>query len=138
MEKQVEIAIKMTQQMDGEQDVTESVQPGKMYESNGKIYLIYEESLGDQEASVTTRVKIQEDAVTVTRNLKPKTKMEFICGKKTACSYRTPMGALLLGIDTVRYDIFQKENGFKLYLDYHMELNDVLVSFNQMVIIVRW
>ena len=54
--------------------------------------------------------------------------MVFERGKENLTYYDTPFGSLLLGINTSKIDLEEKEDSMALYIDYRLSINSDHVS----------
>ena len=97
------------------------------YLKNGKHYVIYDE-LTDDSQVVKNRLKISPKVVEVTKKGASSSHMVFERGKENLTYYDTPFGSLLLGINTSKIDLEEKEDSMALHIDYGLSINSDHVS----------
>ena len=100
---------------------------GDYYLKNGKHYVIYDE-LTDDSQVVKNRLKISPKVVEVTKKGASSSHMVFERGKENLTYYDTPFGSLLLGINTSKIDLEEKEDSMALHIDYGLSINSDHVS----------
>lgn len=128
MTKDVLVSVKGTQFMGEENDTIEIITAGTWYEKNGKQYLLYDESIGENGDSTRNTVKVWPDKVEVTKKGLVDSHMTFECGKKHMANYMTPVGLIVLGITTSFMEIKQDEKKLHIAITYSLEMNGEYVS----------
>lgn len=128
MTKDVLVSVKGTQFMGEENDTIEIITAGTWYEKNGKQYLLYDESIGENGDSTRNTVKVWPDKVEVTKKGLVDSHMIFECGKKHMANYMTPVGLIVLGITTSFMEIKQDEKKLHIAITYSLEMNGEYVS----------
>lgn len=135
MEKQILIRFRSENgYVEGERDSAEFVVPGTLYLKNGKSYIKYTETLGDEKESFNVTVKAEENKVTILRYGEVNTQMVLEAGKKNVSYYETPCGALTVGVtaDTMSIEIGERNGSLKLIYD--VEIDGALSSRNSIFI----
>ena len=127
MNKEVIINISGLQLDAGTEEPIELMTTGDYYLKNGKHYVIYDE-LTDDSQVVKNRLKISPKVVEVTKKGASSSHMVFERGKETLTYYDTPFGSLLLGINTSKIDLEEKEDSMALHIDYGLSINSDHVS----------
>ena len=127
MNKEVIINISGLQLDAGTEEPIELMTTGDYYLKNGKHYVIYEE-LTDDSQVVKNRLKISPKVVEVTKKGASSSHMVFERGKENLTYYDTPFGSLLLGINTSKIDLEEKEDSMALHIDYGLSINSDHVS----------
>jgi len=109
-------------------DKIEFLTKGSFFEKDGKYYLKYEET--NENESVTTTLKIEDNKVTILRYGASNTQMIVEKGKKHLNYYETPQGAFTIGVysDSVDININEKEGNIRM--NYDVEFNNVIASRN--------
>lgn len=127
MNKEVIINISGLQlEVDTEEPI-ELMTTGDYYLKNGKHYIMYDE-LTDDSQVVKNRLKISPKIVEVTKRGASSSHMVFERGKENLTYYDTPFGSLLLGINTSKIDLEEKEDSMALHIDYGLSINSDHVS----------
>ena len=127
MNKEVIINISGLQLDAGREEPIELMTTGDYYLKNGKHYVIYDE-LTDDSQVVKNRLKISPKVVEVTKKGASSSHMVFERGKENLTYYDTPFGSLLLGINTSKIDLEEKEDSMALHIDYGLSINSDHVS----------
>ena len=127
MNKEVIINISGLQLDAGTEEPIELMTTGDYYLKNGKHYVIYDE-LTDDSQVVKNRLKISPKVVEVTKKGASSSHMVFERGKENLTYYDTPFGSLLLGINTSKLDLEEKEDSMALHIDYGLSINSDHVS----------
>lgn len=127
MNKEVIINISGLQLDAGTEEPIELMTTGDYYLKNGKHYVIYDE-LTDDSQVVKNRLKISPKIVEVTKKGASSSHMVFERGKENLTYYDTPFGSLLLGINTSKIDLEEKEDSMALHIDYGLSINSDHVS----------
>ena len=127
MNKEVIINISGLQLDAGTEEPIELMTTGDYYLKNGKHYVIYDE-LTDDSQVVKNRLKISPKVVEVTKKGASSSHMVFEWGKENLTYYDTPFGSLLLGINTSKIDLEEKEDSMALHIDYGLSINSDHVS----------
>ena len=127
MNKEVIINISGLQLDAGTEEPIELMTTGDYYLKNGKHYVIYDE-LTDDSQVVKNRLKISPKVVEVTKKGASSSHMVFERGQENLTYYDTPFGSLLLGINTSKIDLEEKEDSMALHIDYGLSINSDHVS----------
>ena len=127
MNKEVIINISGLQLDAGTEEPIELMTTGDYYLKNGKHYVICDE-LTDDSQVVKNRLKISPKVVEVTKKGASSSHMVFERGKENLTYYDTPFGSLLLGINTSKIDLEEKEDSMALHIDYGLSINSDHVS----------
>lgn len=127
------------QSSEGQQDdKMEFVTEGDLYEKNGALYLIYEESEISGMPGFRTRLKIADDTVKMKRigaGGGTGTEMVFENGRKYQNFYHTPYGPFDMEILTNSLENSMTAEGTgKVSIDYNMSLKGLVESHNRLTI----
>lgn len=122
----------------GEENRVELITKGRFYDKNGVKYIVYEDSEISGLEGVTTMLKIYEKQVALVRTGSINHKQEFLLGEKSHSIYRTPYGAMEMGIMTnsLRMDLPSGAAG-TLEIGYELEINGQWQSANSLLISIR-
>lgn len=124
MTRNVMISIRGLQFLEDETDDNiETVQQGEYFFRNGSHFLLYEEYLEDFPEPVKSVIRIRGNELTLTRKGPLNVQMNFTQGKKTLTRYRTPYGAMTIGLDTDRVECRAENNGLFVEVEYVLEAN---------------
>jgi len=137
--KKIMMKITGKQASDGDTDQMEFVTEGEMYERNGILYLMYEESEISGMPGCKTRLKIKDDSVSMkrlgTKTIPAGTEMEFAPGKVFTGPYDTPYGSFEMEVITNRLENTMTAEGTgSVRIDYKMSLKGLVESHNQLSI----
>lgn len=133
MTREVKIKINGVQaQSPEENDVIEVVSVGQMYEKDGFVCVTYDEVVEEEENGlvqvVKNLLKIRQDQVEVIKHGSTESHMVFVPERTTFTYYSTPLGELEVSVhtqDIVKEDL---ETGFRLRLQYELEMNQTFIS----------
>lgn len=134
MKQQVMIEIKSIIETDGDSDKIEITTRATRFVKDGVTYISYKET--DQNGFDGNSVLIKaegEKRVTVNRMGPERSQLIIEAGRRNICSYQTPHGAQTLGITGGRIRLLKDSLSF----NYELDLNNVLMSKNQLFITVK-
>lgn len=124
MTKDILIALKGIQ-FEGGGSASEEMEvftPGEYFFRNDTHYLLYEET--DENGNKTSsRIKIREDAVELTKKGDVNVHMIFETGKKNLTNYQTAYGTLALGLYTDEIGFEAEKDCLHLKIKYQLEIN---------------
>lgn len=137
--KKIMMKIIGKQASDGQDDQMEFVTEGELYERNGCIYLMYEESEISGMPGCKTRLKVMDDSVSMkrlgTKTIPAGTEMEFALGKVFTGPYDTPYGSFEMEVITHKIENSLTADGTgSVHIDYKMSLKGLVESHNQLTI----
>lgn len=115
-------------QREEDSDKIEMVTVGDYYKKNDSHYVVYEEVTEGFEQSTKNRLKFSDHMVELTRNGLVNVHMVFQENKKNMSNYNTPFGQILVGIDTKRINIDEKEDNIVVDVDYALDINYEFLS----------
>ena len=110
-----------------EDDAGEVITPAKYYFRGGKHYVVYDRYDEDADTEHTT-LKITENQVDVIKHGSGRVHMIFSNGEKTMCRYGTPIGDLLIEIDTNLMEYSLEEDARTLRIGYILTMNSVEIG----------
>lgn len=101
----------------------EVITMGNYYFKNGKHYILYDEMSGENGEQTKNTIKIADNRVDVIKKGDNNVHMIFEPDTKNMTFYQTPIGNLLIGINTL--GISQKEDDLNIQtkIDYALEVN---------------
>ena len=114
----------------------ETVSQGEYFKRNGKHYIIFEESVEGIDEKVKSKLKFDADTVEVSRSGQMNSHMVFQENKKNLTGYNTPFGQILMGIDTKKIQIIEREDCITVDVDYSLDANDEFLSDCHMEIVI--
>ena len=115
-------------QREEDADKIEMVTVGYYFKKNDRHYVVYEEVTEGFEQPTKNRLKFSDHMVELTRNGLVNVHMVFQENKKNMSNYNTPFGQILVGIDTKRINIEEKENNIVVDVDYALDINYEFLS----------
>lgn len=109
---------------DEELDKIETICTGEYYYRNGAHYILYEELVEGMDEPVKNMIKVRGGEFTLTKRGGLNVQMVFNEGKKTITEYATPLGSILIGLDTTKVEtVEESEDKFRIHIDYALEAN---------------
>lgn len=115
-------------QREVDSDKIEMVTVGDYFKKNDRHYVVYEEITEGFEQPTKNRLKFSDHMVELTRNGLVNVHMVFQENKKNMSNYNTPFGQILVGIDTKRISIDEKEDNIVVDVDYALDINYEFLS----------
>lgn len=115
-------------QREEDADKIEMVTVGDYFKKNDRHYVVYEEVTEGFEQPTKNRLKFSDHMVELTRNGLVNVHMIFQENKKNMSNYNTPFGQILVGIDTKRISIDEKEDNIVVDVDYALDINYEFLS----------
>ncbi len=137
MTKDVLITVSGLQSMGGESDNIQIITPGSYYHKNGKHYIIYDEVIEGFDGMVKNTIKVGEDTMDVIKHGISSVHMVFEKDKKRITSYTTPMGEMMIGLNTTDIRVDQQEHALKVQVNYSLDINYQHVSECNIVVDVQ-
>lgn len=104
---------------------------GQYFKKNDSIYLLYQ--LPNKEATLKGRIKIKGETVEV---IQGNSRLFFEVGKETTSFYPSPMGEILMELDTNVLKIEEEEDSLLVEFKYHLKMNGMYISRCTMKIVV--
>lgn len=115
-------------QREEDSEKIETVTVGDYFKKNNRHYVVYEEVTEGFEQPTKNRLKFSDHMVELTRNGLVNVHMVFQEKKKNMSNYNTPFGQILVGIDTKRINIEEKEDNIVVDVDYALDINYEFLS----------
>lgn len=115
-------------QREEDADKIEMVTVGDYFKKNDRHYVVYEEVTEGFEQPTKNRLKFGNHMLELTRNGLVNVHMVFQENKKNMSNYNTPFGQILVGIDTKRVCIEEKEDNIVVNVDYALDINYEFLS----------
>lgn len=128
MTKDVLITISGLQMTDGENNDIEMIMAGNYYLKNGKHYITYEEVMEGFSGVVKNTIKIQPDSMDIIKTGITNVHMTFEKNKKRLTCYATPIGGLMVGLDTKTISVDEMEDRLTVKVEYSLDINYQHVS----------
>lgn len=124
MEKDVWVSVAGLQFGDNpEGEKIEILTPGSYYKKNDLHYLMYDEVVEGSDEITRNIVKFDGDMLSISKRGFTNVEMIFEKNKRNMTNYVTPYGSLLVGIDTDRIDIVEKDDSINIDIDYALDVN---------------
>ena len=137
MTKDVLSTIRGVQLTDGESGDVEMITTGAYYQKNGKHYILYDEVLEGYEGVIRNTIKIQPDSMDIIKTGVTNVHMTFERNKKRLTCYATPMGEMMVGLNTRNISIDESENSLKVRVEYSLDINYQHVSECNIVVDIQ-
>ena len=137
MTKDVLITISGVQLTDGESGDVEMITTGAYYQKNGKHYILYDEVLEGYEGVIRNTIKIQPDSMDIIKTGVTNVHMTFERNKKRLTCYATPMGEMMVGLNTRNISIDESENSLRVRVEYSLDINYQHVSECNIVVDIQ-
>lgn len=108
---------------DPEGNHIETIVAGEYYIRNNSHYVMYEEVSEGFEESTRNIMKFRENYLELTKKGLVNVHMVFEEKKKSMSSYATPYGEIMIGMDTRKVSMEEKEDQILLEVEYALEVN---------------
>lgn len=128
MTKDVLVSISGFQFDVDENEPIELVTAGTYYNKNGKHYIIYEECSEDDPKTIKNTIKLGEHTLEMIKHGSSNVHMVFEEGKTNMTYYDTPVGSLLIGINTESIRVKEEETHLSIRIRYSLDVNYTHVS----------
>lgn len=129
MTKQVLLTISGLQMMDGEtNEPVEIVTAGDYYFRNGKHYVLYDEVIEGTSGHIQNTVKIGPESLEVMKKGLSNVHMVFEKNKKNLACYDTPLGSMMVGIQTGHVEVQETEDNIDIQVKYALDINDEFLA----------
>lgn len=123
MTKDVLITISGMQMIDGDNSDIEMITTGAYYMKNGKHYITYEEILEGYEGKIRNLIKIQPNSMDIIKSGLTNVHMTFEKNKKRLTCYATPMGDMMVGLNTKSILVSEQEDNLNVKVEYSLDIN---------------
>ncbi len=137
MTKDVLVTVSGLQTMGGESDQVQVITAGNYYQKNGKHYIVYDEVIEGFDSPVKNTIKVGEDTMDVIKHGVASVHMVFEKDKKRIASYTTPMGEMVVGLNTTNIQVEEEEDALKVQVNYSLDINYEHVSECNIVVSVQ-
>ena len=137
MTQDVLLTLSRMQLNDGESGDVEMITTGAYYQKNGKHYILYDEVLEGYEGVIRNTIKIQPDSMDIIKTGVTNVHMTFERNKKRLTCYATPMGEMMVGLNTRNISIAESENSLKVRVEYSLDINYQHVSECNIVVDIQ-
>ncbi|MCI8294399.1 MAG: DUF1934 domain-containing protein [Lachnospiraceae bacterium] len=128
MTKDVLITISGSQVIDGEAGEIEMITIGDHYQKNGKHYVRYEEVMEGFDGVIKNTIKIWPDCMDIMKTGLTDVHMRFEKGQKRLARYLTPMGEMLVGLDTKEISLDETDDSLKVQVRYLLDIDDAHIA----------
>lgn len=124
MTKDVMLTIRGLQFDQGpESEEIETIQWGQYYEKNGSRYILYEELTEGVDEPIRNVIKFKNHEMSLMKKGLVNVNMVFEEGKKNVTNYLTPYGGILIGLDTEKVSLTEREDEISLQVAYQLDVN---------------
>ena len=137
MTKDVLITISGMQMIDGDNSDIEMITTGAYYMKNGKHYITYEEILEGYEGKIRNLIKIQPNSMDIIKSGLTNVHMTFEKNKKRLTCYATPMGDMMVGLNTKSILVSEQEDNLNVKVEYSLDINYQHISECSIMVDVR-
>ncbi len=114
-----------------------TVTEAEYFKRNDSHYLLYEERMEGFAQPTRNRMKFKDNLLELTRQGVLNTHMIFEENKKHITDYATPYGNLLLGIDTGKVWVEEREDSIHVTVEYKIEIGDEPISTNKIELTIQ-
>ncbi len=135
--KDVVISVTGIQHGPGGPETMELVTPGKYGVDRDKAFLSYEETELSGKKGTITSFDVSPKTVSLKREGQLNAEMIFEEGKKSYFLYETPLGSLMMGLNTNRIQCRLNQHGGYMQIDYNVEVDNAVIGRNRFHVIVR-
>lgn len=138
MTKEVELSISGLQWgEDIDEGNIETVVQAEYFKKNDSHYLLYEESMEGFTQVSKNRMKLKGNLLELTRQGLVNTHMIFEENKTHMTDYVTPYGKFLLGINTQKVLLEEREDFIRMIVEYKIEIGEEPISTNKIELQIR-
>jgi len=134
MTRDVLIRISGFQMLENEQDNIEVITPGDYFLKNGKHYILYDEIIEGFEGVVKNTIKVAPDSMDIRKSGISNVRMSFETDKKSISCYATPIGEMMIGINTNHISVDESADSLKIRVDYSLDINYEHISDHEISI----
>ncbi|WP_367568816.1 DUF1934 domain-containing protein [Lacrimispora sp.] len=128
MTRDVLISISGMQVAEEDKNGVELITSGDYFIKNGNHYILYEEIQEDGEGVTKNTIKIRPSGLDIIKRGSFSTHMIFEKDKKNMSCYATPLGELMVGINTNDIHIQEDEDHLNVRVEYSLDINYQHVS----------
>ncbi len=129
MNKDVLISISGLHHEVDQEEAVEVVAKGIYYKKNGKSYVLYDEISQDSGKITKNTIKIGNDQVDIIKRGENNVHMVFQQGKQKVSFYNTPVGELLVQVDTSSIKVLEEnEDKIVAKIVYNLNVNQSHIS----------
>lgn len=123
MTKEVLVSITGVHMINGEMDDVAVITPGSYYFKNGRHFVLYDEVIDGVPGTVRNTLKIGKDAVDIIKTGPVQSRMSFEKERPSMNCYETPMGQIMVGVNTNEITISESEDRMTVKVDYTLDIN---------------
>lgn len=123
MTKEVLISITGAHLINGEMDDVAVITPGSYYLKNGRHFVLYDEVIDGVPGTIRNTLKIGKDAVDIIKTGAVQSRMSFEKQKPSMNCYTTPLGQIMVGVNTNEIAISESEDRLTVEVDYTLDIN---------------
>ena len=116
--------------------VLETRAMGEYYYKDGKHFIRYEEESG--EGAVSNYIKIQETAMEHIKKGAMQSHMNFEKGKLHHSRYLTPVGELLVGVETKKFQCRENEEGIFVTTEYDLLVGEEKIAETMVELLIEY
>lgn len=137
MTKDVIVSISGMQITDGENNDVEMITSGAYFQKNGKHYILYDEVLENFGGVVKNTIKVGDEGLDIIKKGVTNVHMTFERNKKNISCYVTPLGELMIGLNTNGISVDETEDQLKVKVNYSLDINYEHVSECNIIVDVQ-
>jgi len=134
MTRDVLVRISGIQILEGQQDHIEMITTGDYFLKNGKHYILYDEMVEGFDGVIKNTIKIAPGSMDIRKRGINDVRMYFEADKKSVSSYVTPIGEMMIGINTNRIVVDESEDSLKIRVSYSLDINHEYISDHQIAV----
>lgn len=128
MTREVLISISGMQLMGDDGNTVEMITAGDYFSKNGSHYILYDEIQEGVEGIIKNTIKIRPEGLDIIKRGSSSVHMTFEKDKKNMSCYATPVGELMIGINTKDIRVDEEEDRLKVRVAYSLDINYQHVS----------
>lgn len=108
----------------GDHEPIEVVTAANYFLRNGKHYVLYDELMEGTPGVIKNKIKINgDDSLEIIKSGITNAHMIFEKDKKSQTYYQTPMGQMLVGVNTKVLDVDVTDEKINIRIDYELDIN---------------
>lgn len=123
MTKDVLVSISGVHMIGNDANDVEVITAGTYYLKKGRHYIIYDEFIEGLNESVKNTIKVGNGTVDIIKSGSTRSHLAFEKDKNNVSCYATPMGQMMVGINTSDIRIDETDDHLLIKIDYTLDVN---------------
>ncbi|MEY8339155.1 DUF1934 domain-containing protein [Lachnospiraceae bacterium 62-35] len=137
MTRDVLISISGIHAIGGEDSDVELITAGIYYLKGSSHYILYDEAVEGTGTMIKNIIKITPSSLEIIKRGFTTVHMVFEAGKKTQTCYATPLGEIMIGLDTVKMKVEEEKDNIRVSVEYSLDINYELLSLCHITVDIK-